>query len=268
MRPNHQISFHVVPALSRDFFLASSFKAAGNCLLIFRKQHTIFHNFKLRRLVSSRFCVLASFLRWFFVEWLLRGSRKEFTSMKITISLFFNKSGKQEADKSIEGPPIPHYRFARYLRQASNGLWRFEICFRSIRPLTRGSDDIWNIHSTLFFCRLPGQKKCSENFTEVEQEAKRFSFSCFMHEAILKYDHESGEKREICWLPVGKHVCGELWLGWGWQKLFRLASSVEHKKRCFWTFFSAFAMNFILFCVRPAWNDWLVNSLRHLDFLR
>lgn len=48
-----------------------------------------------------------------------------------------------------------------------------------------------------------------------------FSFSCFMHEAILIYDHEFGrldeseekERREICcasfWLPPDMFVCAE-----------------------------------------------------------
>lgn len=101
MRPNHQISFHVVPALSRDFFLASSFKAAGNCLLIFRKQHTIFHNFKLRRLVSARFCVRASFLRWFFVEWLLRGSERVHEQEKSRYHFFLIKAENKKQIKAL-----------------------------------------------------------------------------------------------------------------------------------------------------------------------
>lgn len=44
--------------------------------------------------------------------------------------------------------------------------------------------------------------------TNVEQENERFSFSCFMHETILKYDQESVFCFSALSFRVGKHVSG------------------------------------------------------------
>lgn len=126
---------------------------------------------------------------------------------------------------------IPHYRFACYPpRQALNGSDALRFVF--ILFSTLGSNVICNIHSTLSLSDCRGKR--NERKTSPKWSRKRFSFPCFMHEAILKYDHESGEKREISWLLVRKHVCGELvWMGAAknFSDLLLLST-----KRCFGSF--------------------------------
>lgn len=55
-----------------------------------------------------------------------------------------------------------------------------------------GSSIIWNIYLTLFFSCL--RKKTEKTNVEPEKGFASFRSSCFMHEAILKYDHEFGKR--------------------------------------------------------------------------
>lgn len=176
---------------------------------------------------------LASFLRWFFVEWLC-GTRKSSRARKITISLFLIKAEKQEADKSFEGPPIPHYRFARYLRQASNGLWRPEICFRSIVAPT-----IFEIFIQLFSSPAVGTGETKEKLHRSGAGSEEIFLFLFHAWSNLKIWPWIGrEARDL--LVASSKTC--LWRALarsdgGGRNFSDLLLLLNTKKRCFRTFF-------------------------------